>query len=290
MEEKEQIKKMKVETFADDMAKAIESGEGGMIKKIIQEQEEKEILKETLSIEGKKNKVFIFSGILLVLLTFSIFYLIFIFRDKVFTTTVEPKFVPMIFLDKTNVVDATGLTKEKLVNTVLNQINSSEIQNGEVEGIYLSNNKKPIGFREFINIIRGNIPLDKITFLSDNFLLGINDTTNSITFKPNKNLFFILQMRSISDVFSAMKIWENKMFLDLYGFLGILINTDNNYLLTKDFEDGIVQNKNARILKDNDGNIVLMYVFVNDTSILITNSEDTSKEIITRLAYNQIAK
>jgi len=102
---------MKVETFADDMAKAIESGEGGMIKKIIQEQEEKEILKETLSIEGKKNKVFIFSGILLVLLTFSIFYLIFIFRDKVFTTTVEPKFVPMIFLDKTNVVDATGLTK-----------------------------------------------------------------------------------------------------------------------------------------------------------------------------------
>jgi len=172
----------------------------------------------------------------------------------------------------------------------LNQINSSEIQNGEVEGIYLSNNKKPIGFREFINIIRGNIPLDKITFLSDNFLLGINDTTNSITFKPNKNLFFILQMRSISDVFSAMKIWENKMFLDLYGFLGILINTDNNYLLTKDFEDGIVQNKNARILKDNDGNIVLMYVFVNDTSILITNSEDTAKEIITRLAYNQIAK
>lgn len=290
MEEKEQIKKMKVETYADDMAKAIESGEGGVVRKIIQEQEEKEIVKETLSIEGKKNKIFIFSGILLVLLTFSIFYLIFVFRDKVFTTTVEPKFVPMIFLDKTNIVDATGLTKEKLVNTVLNQINYSEIQNGEVEGIYLANNKKPIGFREFINNIRGNIPLDKITFLSDNFLLGINDTVNSVSSEPSKNLFFLLQMRSISDIFPAMKIWENKMFLDLHGFFDIPINVDNNYLLTKDFEDGIVQNKNARILKDNDGNIVLMYVFVNDTSILITNSEDTSKEIITRLAYSQIVK
>ena len=80
------------------------------------------------------------------------------------------------------------------------------------------------------------------------------------------------------------------MFLDFHGFFDIPINADNNYLLKKDFEDGIVQNKNSRILKDNDGNIVLMYVFVNDTSILITNSEDTSKEIITRLAYNQIAK
>ena len=198
--------------------------------------------------------------------------------------------MPMIFLDKTNVVDATGLTKEKLVNTVLNQISSSEIQNGEVEGIYLSENKQAIGFREFINLIQGNIPLDKITFLSDNFLIGINNTKDSVSSESSKNLFFLLQMRSISDVFPAMKDWENKMFLDFHGFFNIPINADNNYLLTKDFEDGIVQNKNARILRDNDGNIVLMYVFVNDTSILITNSEDTSKEIITRLAYNQIAK
>jgi len=290
MEEKNQIKKMKVETFADDMTKAIESGEGGVIKKIIEEQEQKENLKKNSSLESNKNKVFVIASFLLVLSAFIIFVLFFVFRDKVLTTTVEPKFVPMIFLDKTNVMDATGLTKEKLVNTVLNQISSSEIQNGEVEGIYLSENKQAIGFREFINLVQGNIPLDKITFLSDNFLIGINNTKDSISFEPSKNLFFLLQMRSISDVFPAMKDWENKMFYDFHGFFNIPINADNNYLLTKDFENGIVQNKNARILKDNDGNIVLMYVFVNDTSILITNSEDTSKEIITRLTYNQIAK
>jgi hypothetical protein len=287
MEEKNQIKNQKVETYADDMAKAIESGQGSVIKSIIKEQEEKENQKEGLSIEGKKNKVFIISGILLVFLTFFVFVAVFVFRDKVLTSTVAPQFVPMIFLDKTNVIDATGLSKENLVKAVVGQVNVSGIQTGEVEGIYLTNNKKAVGFREFNTFIRGNIPLDKITFLSDNFLIGLNSTTNTTT---EKNLFFLLQDRSMSDIFGAMKGWENKMFFDLHGFFGIEVNADTNYLMTKDFEDGIIQNKNARILKDNNGNIVLMYVFVNDTSILITNSEATSKEIITRLANSQIAK
>ena len=33
------------------------------------------------------------------------------------------------------------------------------------------------------------------------------------------------------------------MFFDLYGFLGINLSSETNYLLTKDFEDGIVENK-----------------------------------------------
>lgn len=285
MEDK--TKNQKVETYADDMAKAIESGQGNVIRSIIKEQEEKENQTQGLSIEGKKNKVYIISGILLVFLTFFIFVAIFVFRDKVLTSTVAPQFVPMIFLDKTHVIDATGLSKDNLVKAVVGQVNVSAIQTGEVEGIYLTNNKKAVGFREFNTFIRGNIPLDKITFLSDNFLIGLNSNTNTTT---EKNLFFLLQDRSMSDIFGAMKGWENKMFFDLHGFFGIEINANTNYLMTKDFEDGIIQNKNARILKNNDGNIVLAYIFVNDTSILITNSEATSKEIITRLANSQVAK
>ncbi|MFH1608625.1 MAG: hypothetical protein ABH951_01240 [Patescibacteria group bacterium] len=290
--EKEQIKKIKVETFADDMAKAIESGQGSVIKQIIKEQERKEDLKEGLSVEDKKNTTYIILGVLMVIFAFVIFVVILAFKDKVFTSTIEPKFTPIIFLDKTNIIDASGMTKENLANAVFGKINTVEIAVGDVEGIYLTNNKKPVGFREFAGFIRSNMTADKekIAFLSDNFLIGINSNAGSNLTEPSKNLFFLLQMRSISDIFLVMKEWENKMFLDLHGFFGLSINTDTNYLLTKDFEDGIVQNKNARILRDNEGNIVLMYVYVTNTSVLITNSEDTSREIITRLAASQVRK
>ena len=116
----------------------------------------------------------------------------------------------------------------------------------------------------------------------------IVDTTNATNI--SKNLFILLKMRSVQDVFPSIHAWEDKMFYDLHGFFGIDITPNTNYLLTKDFEDGIVQNKNARILRDNDGKIVMMYVYVNGTSLVITNSETTTNEIITRLSASQIKK
>jgi hypothetical protein len=74
------------------------------------------------------------------------------------------------------------------------------------------------------------------------------------------------------------------MLSDLHGFFGINISSDTNYLFTKDFEDGIVENKNARILYDKDGNMVMMYIFADESSVVITDSTQTASEIMLRLA------
>ena len=87
-----------------------------------------------------------------------------------------------------------------------------------------------------------------------------------------------------------MQNWESKMLYDLHGFFGVKLSPETNYLFTKSFEDGIVANKNARILRDNNGQIVLMYVFADDNSIVITNSENAVSEIILRLNSSQIKK
>ena len=57
MESDNNLKAKKVETYADDMAKAISGGQGGLIKKIIHEEEEKEALKKNISPESEKNKL-----------------------------------------------------------------------------------------------------------------------------------------------------------------------------------------------------------------------------------------
>jgi hypothetical protein len=87
-----------------------------------------------------------------------------------------------------------------------------------------------------------------------------------------------------------MRAWEEKMFSDLHGFFGFEISTETKSLLNENFQDGIIQNKNARILYDANKKIVMMYIFADDDSVIITNTEDAAKEIMLRLAASRVKK
>ncbi len=281
-------KNIEVETYADDMAKIIGDNKNGVIKKIIQEQEEHDAEVEKKSPEHKWNKIFLYAGIALVLLTFLLVSLVFIFRQQIFSVEVKPAYVPIIFTDKTIFNELSGLTKEEVAQTISSEAKTVEVKQGGVEGIYLTKDKKIIGLRDFFKLIEAKLDQSKIEFISDNFLLGAVNEEESA--EPTKNLFFLIQMRSAADIFDAMRGWEKKMFYDLHGYFGIELNTDTNYLLEKNFEDGIIQNRNARILRDNNGKIVMMYIYAENSSLIITDSETAATEIILRLASAQVQK
>lgn len=276
-------KNTNIKTYAEDMAKVIESGKGGVIKKLIHEQEEEEAQKKNLSPESQKNKLFMFISVALIFLSVLVLIIWAVFKEKISTVSVEPQFIPIIFTDQSKFLEIGGLSKDKISQTVLNEVNAANIKIGGVEGIYLTNNKKPVLLREFISLIKSSFVPGQNVFVSDNFLFGVvkNDT---------QDLFILLKVRSFVDVFESIKAWENKIFYDLHGFFAVEINADTNYLLTKDFEDGIVENKNARILYDKDGKIVLMYVFADENSVIITNSLPVVHEVKPRLAGSQIKK
>lgn len=80
------------------------------------------------------------------------------------------------------------------------------------------------------------------------------------------------------------------MFTDLHGFFDIAFSPETKYLLTKEFQDGIIQNKNARILYGNDNKIIMMYILADDNSVIIANKENAVREVILRLASSQIKK
>jgi len=164
-----------------------------------------------------------------------------------------------------------------------------------VEGIYLMNNKQGIGLREFATFIKSNFTLPALgannaLFFNDSFLMGaVNGET--------KDFFILLKVRSITDVFDALRVWEKKMFLELHEFFGFDITPETKQLLTRDWQDGIVENKNARILYQKEdqpegeqGKIVLMYVFADDNSVVITNTESAAREIMFRLTASQVKK
>lgn len=292
MEEKEKNQKeITVETFMGDMAKVIEgTNENGIIKKVIAENEKHKIERERTSPEIRINKIFLTVGIFLIVASLVAVSLVFFLRQKVSTVEVKTPYISIIFLDKTEFKEISGFRKEEIVQTILNEINTSEFKIGGIEGVYLTVNQKVLGFRDFLNLMEANLDQEKITFINDNFLIGATNKEEASSSVPNRNLFFLLKMRSIPDVFEPMRLWENKMFSDLHGFFGLEINAETKYLLTKDFEDGIVQNKNARILRDKDGKILMMYVFAEEDSLIITNTEIAVKEVMLRLTSSNVRK
>mgnify|MGYP001593456194 CR=1 FL=1 len=271
-----------IETYAEDMASVIGDDQGGLIKKIIHEQEMKELEKKKLSPVSKKNRLYMINSLAFVLAAF-IILMFFISNKGPETVVVEEQFVPLVFNDTNFFIETNDLTKEQVIASVLSQVNNSTVKKGGLEGIYLTKNQVTMGLRDFLTLMKGNVVLPEELFVSDKFLLGLvnNDT---------KDLFFLIKVRSFLDIFQTMKSWEKKMFYDLYSFFEFSINMNTNYLLTKDFEDGVVENKNARVLFDKDGNVAIMYVFADENSIIITNKMDAAREVMRRLASGKLRK
>lgn len=198
---------------------------------------------------------------------------------------------------------------------ILNQMLKEKYSEEELKSLILESGIKGIGLTDLyleneLNLMNEN---DKKTLISLNagFQLisipkatinleeGINsiekpkvDITKPVSsiYKNATNVFILLNIKEGKNVFSAMRTWENKMFADLHDIFGIPLSLDTGYLLTKNFEDSIVQNKNARILRDGSGKIVLMYVYIDNKTLVITNTEEGAKEIIFRVNSSKVKK
>ncbi|MBP6884002.1 MAG: hypothetical protein KBC06_02110 [Candidatus Pacebacteria bacterium] len=274
-----------VETFTSDMVKVIEDSQGGLIKKIIQEQEKHEVEKNNFSPQSKRNKLFVLVSVILILLSVALLVVIFFQQKKKFmpATNMTIELPKIIFTDKSKLIGVDGLELESLIGSIIYEKNNAEIKTGDMESIYLTENNKIVGLRRFLTLMKSTFVPGGVNLASDNFLLG---STNEET----KDLFILIKVKSFLDVFDAMRAWEGKMFSEVHGLFEEEITPDTSVLLTKSFEDGIIENKNARILYDEAGNMVLMYVFADDNSIIISNSRVAVHEAILKLASSKIKK
>jgi len=284
--ENNEIKPKIVQTYVEDMTKVIEDDKGGLIKKIIHEEEEHETEKRNLSPESKKNKLFFLFGAFLTLGALATLGFFILTKDNS-TVPIEAQFTPIIFNDKSDFIEVAGFNQDKITQNIKNIVNGISVKEGGIEGIYLTENKKIIGLREFIRMIEGNLVLNNDGFVNDNFLMGaVNNGT--------KDFFILIKVRTLPDIFNSLRSWENKMFSDLHGFFGIEISVETKDLLTANFEDGIIENKNARILYQTNGQevrkIIMMYIFADDNSVIITNTGSAAHEIMLRLAASQVKK
>jgi hypothetical protein len=102
--------------------------------------------------------------------------------------------------------------------------------------------------------------------------------------KEKNNPFFIIQIDSFDRAFEGMLTWEKNIFNDMKPFLNISASENSNVesLPLSNLEDLIVQNKDTRVLKNDRGETLLLYSFIDSKTLFIVNNESTFKEILKR--------
>ena len=287
MEPENKAKNVFVETYAEDMAKVIEDDHQGLVKKIIQEEKARADEKKNLSPESKKNRMFMQMSATLFILGLGILFFLFWNRGA---DTVEPvpEFVPLIFTDQSSFLEVAGLKRGEILQIIFNQTTASTVKPGGLEGIYLAFNKKVVGLRQFVFLLQANfLPPENPVIVSDQFLMGWVNLAGRAEGATGIGFFILLKTRSASDIFESLRAWEEKMFQDLHELFGRGAAGENDYLLTKSFEDGLVENKNARQLLNDAGDPVLLYVFADNNSVVIADASATAREVMLRLTAKQ---
>lgn len=200
----------------------------------------------------------------------------------------EAQIPSLIFSNDFKEVETDDLSKKQLQKTINEKRESVEGTLSSIINLYLTektvDSKRLITAQEFLGKIGSRANSSFLRALSEEFLLGVH------IFDGNEG-FLIFKVKSFENAFAQMLNWEKNITDDLFPIF--YSNSPDTRALDEDgrvitgvgnqFEDLIIENKDTRVLKDNDGEIVFIYSFPDKTSLIITTNENTLKEVFNRL-------
>ena len=143
---------------------------------------------------------------------------------------------------------------------------------------------------EFVTLLNFKMPdLIKRT-LSADFMIGTYSLTKNIP-------FLILKTTSSENTYAGMLGWEKdmkndfKILFKLPDYEKIVSVKDLvTPIIIKKFEDAVIVNKDIRVLRDDNKQIILIYCLIDKETVVITTDTEALKNIITRLNKEKTLK
>ncbi len=276
-----------IQTYMSDMANVVRDREMSVTKIASIEhksREDKNYYREEKKPHNNKT-FFIIGGIIIIISAVIVSYLLIQkTEEKNKPHQIIKTYETQISYNKKVTLNATNVTDK---NDLFNLINPEIIKKGNTESI------KDILLTKQINNVISQLPLDSLLKLlkvtapdslirsfSKNYMMGTYTPLNT---NKKTNLFLIIKIKNYNLAYAGMLEWEKTIIYDLFTFFRINIKGDNNKLLNKPFQDVIIKNKDIRVLYNEEGIGVFFYLFSNRKTLIISDSQNAIKEIITRL-------
>lgn len=273
-------------TYARDFGASISGERGDIIRRAIREAQEKEAAKKAESLSSRQNKLLLLGSALAVAAGIGLVAYVVLFGGA---KTIEPpksnQVQSVIFADTSVEVPLSGLTREGLFARfadVRARISSPDAVTNVFFTDIRDNVKYLAGSRTLLSLFATNMPELLGEALENASMLGVYAAPDDAI--P----FLILKTHAYNEAFSGLRAWEGRLFDDTYRLFGIPVSGKNSGLFAATFQDATIENKDARVLKNTANEIVLLYAFADDRTIIITTDPRALKEVLSRLTSQKV--
>jgi len=280
-----------IHTYLTDMAETVRDNEVSVIKIAMAEQkkhEREDVYKKAEGTSFSKTILIIGAIILIAGALFGVYYVIQQNKEKsapitvLNTTNIEAliSYDNQSFVDTTNVISLNDFTS--LLKPETDKVNKPDAIASIFLTTSISGKPELLKLDNLISMAGLSAPSSLTRSLSGNYMVGTY-TPSVVNEKTKPHLFLLFQVKDYNLVYAGMLEWEKTILDNMYSIFNIDVTGDRSQLFETPFKDIIVDNKDARILSDKDGNPVLYYIFIDKTNLVITDSQDTIKKIGTML-------
>ena len=211
---------------------------------------------------------------------------------------------PFISVDQTQVIQIPQQEwrRESVVAATLDARGKTALSLGLIARLYLTQATTTefppsIAAQTLLATLAPEVPAELLGALSGEHLLGVH------SFDGNQ-AFLLLDVEHYEGAYAGILAWEWSMEVDLAplftrtprpripeegiapstssGQATTTATTPQQFLQTK-FIDRIVENRDARVIQNSFGDILLLWTFLDRNTLLITTNEYTLREVVSRL-------
>jgi hypothetical protein len=272
-----------VRTYATDIAEMMRKEKGSIIKIALAEQTRREKFQKKKDPTSTKNVIVVMLGFILIVGGIMVFIYAIINQNKpVSVVNTNNGILPSLFFTENQVqIDMSNLNKSELFNAIQLQVENKTLVLKTINNLFISYNttsgQTQVPSTVFVQKLNLNVPDNLFQNLYSQFMLGIYAK------EPKNNLFVVFKIKDFNDSFIAMRDWEGTMLSDLVRLFRIDTSSAGKNIFNKNFETVTLGNKEARVIKDSEGNVMLAYIFLNSKTIMITSDTDSVEEVVKRL-------
>ena len=285
-----------IRTYKSDVEETIQTSHLSSINMAIAENKKMMGQVKQTGIEEKKagiNKNILIISVVLIfggILTFFIPKLLIQIQYGAKPTPVETvSSKPIMTVDLEDKINIKDINLNRVNTTLKERVDQSATQLGQIKNIYLTEGEgtaeKLITSSKFLELIGANVPSEILRTLKDPYMFGLHN------YNGNQR-FLILKVGSFDASFSGMLYWETNLWQDFKELFNLKTedstSTSQFSVEIKKFQDATFNNKDCRVVKNSEDNIVFLYSIIDENTVVITTSTDTLKEIINRISKARV--
>lgn len=276
-------------TYKDDIAKTIRKRQESFVS-VLAAESKRRAKRAQVSAREEKTRISQFilvaSAILFVagISSFGLFFLLREGREGPALLAIPSH----IFTEEQREIDITGKNRTGVMRALINEGKETNLTLGSLAQLYPTEvfigEKRLVPPDVFLSRLEVRAPDVFFRILDDTMTLGVHIVSGNQS-------FLILSVNSFETAFASMLEWEDDIHEDLAPLFGSPSRIEPEgsivFSVSTPFVDKVIKNRDARILRDNDGDIAFLYSFLDKETLVITTNELTFNEIVTRFITSQ---